>query len=107
MTKPKPPTEADKKLRKAGRLYRQGVRRATKVCPELVNDIARTIQVAITMKQVFAGETLRDLVERHCPEVYDLARDQGFALDLDVPENTHENLCLGKIFYRFSQGVRH
>jgi hypothetical protein len=107
MTQPKRLTEADKKLRKAGRDYRTSVKRVTKVCPDLVNDIAAIIHAEISLKQVNRGETLSDLVDRHCPYIYDAARQQGLELDLNLPENTHENLCLGKIFYRFNLSARH
>lgn len=107
MTKPQPPTEADKKLRKAGRAYRTSVKRASKICPDLINEIGQIITTSITCQPILPDETLRDMVDRLCPHVHNVVAANGLVLDIDLPENTHENLCLGKIFYRFQPGIRH
>lgn len=107
MTKPIPPTEADKKLRKAGRAYRTSAKIASQICPELINEVGQIISTSIICQRILPDETLRDIVDRLCPHVHDVVAANGLRLDIDLPENTHENLCLGKIFYLFKPGIRH
>jgi hypothetical protein len=45
---------------------------------ELYIRIATTLQHAITGKSVLAGDSLVDMVDRHCPEIYDMATEAGF-----------------------------
>jgi hypothetical protein len=48
---------------------------------ELYIKIATTLQHAITGKSVLAGDSLVELVDRHCPEIYDIAAEAGFRFE--------------------------
>lgn len=45
---------------------------------ELYIKISTDLQHAITGKPVFYSDSLVDLVRRHCPQLYDLAKDNGY-----------------------------
>lgn len=46
--------------------------------PELYTGLCTTLQHAITGKPVYYGDSLKDIVDRHCPVLYELAKDEGF-----------------------------
>jgi hypothetical protein len=77
-------------------------------CPaEMRREIDVTIAAGIAQKGIAAGETLADLVQRHCPGVYALASAQGFELRLDLAENTHTALCRGRVAYQIRRKPAH
>jgi hypothetical protein len=45
---------------------------------ELYIELCTALQDAITGKPVFCGDSLADLVRRHCPDIYAMARKGGF-----------------------------
>jgi hypothetical protein len=45
---------------------------------DLYIKIATTLQHAITGKNVLAGDSLVELIDRHCPGIYDIATEAGF-----------------------------
>lgn len=45
---------------------------------ELEIKLSMTVQHAITGQTVWYSDSLTDLVNRHCPEVYDIAKEAGF-----------------------------
>jgi hypothetical protein len=45
---------------------------------ELLMRLSTTLQFAITGKPVWYSDNLADLVKRHCPEIYDIAKEAGF-----------------------------
>lgn len=45
---------------------------------ELLGKLSTKLQFAITGKTVFFTDSLVDLVKRHCPEIYDMAKEAGF-----------------------------
>jgi hypothetical protein len=49
--------------------------------PDLYVKICTTLQHAITGKSVLAGDSLAELVQRHCPELYDIAAEAGFRFE--------------------------
>jgi hypothetical protein len=49
--------------------------------PDLYVKICTTLQHAITGKSVLGGDSLADLVQRHCPELYDMAAESGFRFE--------------------------
>ena len=49
--------------------------------PDLYVKICTTLQHAITGKSVLAGDSLAELVQRHCPELYDIEADAGFRFE--------------------------
>jgi hypothetical protein len=68
--------------------------------PELRRHVDCILVAGLSRKGIMAGETLRDLVSRHCPEVFEIAAAAGFELRLDLAENTHKALCKGRIAYQ-------
>lgn len=57
-------------------------------CPmEVFQDISTALQFRITGQEVRLGDTLVDLVERHCPEVYAKAEALGYRLNLNLEQN--------------------
>lgn len=76
--------------------YRIANSRAPK---ELSQRVGAMINTGIAGKGIMRGDTLRDLVERHCPEVQTVAAEYGYHVEMNLPENTHEALCAGEGFY--------
>ena len=56
---------------------------------ELLLDIAMTLQGALVGKPVMYGDKLHDLIKRHCPELYDQVKDEGFIL---IPSDNKDDL---------------
>lgn len=56
---------------------------------DLYIQIATRLQHAITGKNVYYGDSLVDLVNRHCPDLYDTAKAKGFSF---VPSPDKEAL---------------
>lgn len=59
---------------------------------KLLQKLSTTLQFAITGKPVFYSDHLADLVNRHCPELYDIAKEAGFRFipSTDAAELTHK-----------------
>lgn len=51
---------------------------------QLYIDIATTLQHSLTGKKIFFSDHLGDLVNRHCPQLYDIADQAGFRF---IPSN--------------------
>lgn len=49
----------------------------------LFGRIVGELQGGITGKPVILGDTLIDLVKRHCPHIHTMASENGFRLELD------------------------
>lgn len=45
--------------------------------PELYIRICTTLQHALTGQPVYYSDSLVDLVRRHCPEIHDIAAEEG------------------------------
>lgn len=75
--------------------------------PELRRQIDMELAAGIAQKGIAAGETISDLVNRHCPQIYALASAQGFELRFDLRENTHRALCKGRIAYQIRRPRAH
>lgn len=56
---------------------------------DLYCEISSTLQFALSGKPVFYTDSLADLVNRHCPELYDLAEENGFRF---IPSNDMSEL---------------
>lgn len=56
---------------------------------ELADTISATVVNAVVGKPIYHSDTMKDLVNRHCPEVYDMAKQAGCEF---VPDDTEEPL---------------
>jgi len=56
---------------------------------DLFIEVSTTLQHAITGKPIFYSDSLVDLVNRHCPELYEICSDAGFRF---VPSNSKDEL---------------
>jgi hypothetical protein len=56
---------------------------------DLFTEVATTLQHAITGKPVFYSDSLVDLVKRHCPQLHDICRAQGYSF---IPSNSKDEL---------------
>lgn len=75
--------------------------------PELGRQIDVTLAAGIAQKPFFAGETVKDVVARHCPGIYAIAESAGYTLHFDIPANTHKALCRGRVRYELRPVVAH
>lgn len=101
--------ETNPHLRAVGEALRKANRKAARsaVTPLAQAEVVSAFLAAITGKAFLKGETVRDLIARNCPEIYDMARERGLEFVVDLPSNTWENLSQARIFYEFRPCVRH
>jgi hypothetical protein len=76
-------------------------RRVHPDCPAQVKrDVDVMLATSLVRREVYAGETLGDVVRRYCPQIFDLPAAHGFELRLDLEENTHHALIKGRVNYQ-------
>ena len=84
---------------------------ARRVHPDCPPDIWRAINVIlgtqIARQPILSTELLGDVVNRVCPEIFELPAALGFELRFDMPENTHRALLKGKLFYQIRRKAAH
>lgn len=74
-------------------------RHAIRECgPDLYVRIATRLQHAITGQPVFHSDSLVDLVKRHCPDLYAMAKKEGYRF---VPSDDKEAFLKTPIDIRF------
>lgn len=56
---------------------------------EVADSIRAMVLGAVVGKPIFYSDTMKDLINRHCPEVYDVAEAAGCEF---VPDSTEEPL---------------
>jgi len=56
---------------------------------ELLTKLSTRLQFATVGQNVYYSDTLKDLVDRHCPDIYDMAKDAGFKF---IPSTNKEDL---------------
>jgi hypothetical protein len=57
--------------------------------PEYAQEITSHIVCALVGKPIIFSDTMKDLVRRHCPEVYDMVASAGYTL---IPDERKEPL---------------
>jgi len=59
---------------------------------EFAQELANKLQFAITGHPIWYSDSLVDLVNRHCPDIYDMAKEAGFRFvpSSDAAELTHK-----------------
>jgi hypothetical protein len=76
-------------------------RRVHPDCPaEVKRDVDVMLATSLSGKPFFAGETLADVVKRHCPQIFDGPAAHGFELRFDLEENSHHALIKGRMAYQ-------
>jgi len=58
---------------------------------DLLIDISTVVTFALAGKPIFYSDTMADLVDRHCPEVYEMADEAGYRF---LPSNDKEELMV-------------
>jgi hypothetical protein len=75
-----------------------------RVHPDCPEDVRRQVDVILAInlvrKPFYKGETLGDVVKRHCPQIFEEPAAHGFELRFDMRENTHKALIKGRMFYQ-------
>lgn len=56
---------------------------------ELYIEISTHLQHSLTGHNIFYSDSLKDLVKRHCPELYDIANEAGYIF---IPSDDKEEL---------------
>lgn len=70
-------------------------------CPlDVKRDVDVMLATSLSRREVFAGETLEDVVKRYCPQIFDIPAAHGFELRFDMVENTHHALTVGRLAYQ-------
>lgn len=59
--------------------------------------VNQAIAYAVSGQGILRGERLPDLIRRVAPNALTLFALEGYRTDVDLPQNTHEALCAGKI----------
>lgn len=55
--------------------------------PTIYNKVRAIIAGSLSGKYVMQGDTMADLVRRHCGQAFEVASQNGLVLDVDLPEN--------------------
>jgi hypothetical protein len=56
---------------------------------DLYIEVATTLQHSITGQPIFYSDTLVDMVKRHCPQLYDICRAEGYSF---IPSDSKDEL---------------
>ena len=75
--------------------------------PEVANEIRAHLAAGVSGQGILRGETLGQLVDRVCPEVYGAVERYGFRITFDMPENSHRALCKGRLNYVIRRIAEH
>jgi hypothetical protein len=74
--------------------------------PELYARLSARLQFAIVGRPIF-GRALPALVRQHCPEIFGLAEQEGYEFVVDLPENTHDALARGEVYFDVIEKTKH